>query len=163
MSSETTLAGSSGIAADFSCPSKSGKSRPCRWGDYAGASTDPGGCGANVWGTNEINGTPDSNADAEWKTQNFRLQIDECPAAAFNVTTSSPMHGSPVHFDASASSDADGSITSYTWHFGDGATQTTTSATTSHTYSAAGTYTVMLTVHDSAGLHATVSHSVAVQ
>jgi len=79
------------------------------------------------------------------------------------VTTSSPVHGSPVHFDASASSDADGSITSYTWHFGDGATQTTTSATTSHTYSAARTYTVMLTVHDSAGLHATVSHSVAVQ
>ena len=162
MSSETTLAASSGIARDFSCPSQAGTGSSCRWGDYAGASTDPSGCGAYVWGTNESNGAPDSAADARWKTQNFRLQVDECPTAAFSVTTPSPVHGSRVQFEGSASGDTDGSIVSYTWLFGDGATLTTASATPSHTYSAAGTYTVTLTVHDSAGLHATVSHSISV-
>ena len=49
-------------------------------------------------------------------------------------------------FDAGASADSDGTITSYAWDFGDGETDTTTGATPSHTYAAAGTYVVTLTV-----------------
>src|SRR5206468_3079460 len=49
----------------------------------------------------------------------------------------------------STSSDPDGSIASYSWNFGDGATST--AANPSHTYAAGGSYTVTLTVTDNQG------------
>ena len=52
-------------------------------------------------------------------------------------------------FDGSTSTDADGTVTSYAWTFGDGGTAT--GQTTSHTYGAAGTYSVGLTVTDDKG------------
>ncbi len=71
--SETVLANSTGVDEDFSCPSVSG-SAACRWGDYSGASTDPANSKA-VFGTNMYNGTPDGLANAQWKTNNFRLLL----------------------------------------------------------------------------------------
>ncbi|MEZ4702814.1 MAG: PKD domain-containing protein [Rhodothermales bacterium] len=62
--------------------------------------------------------------------------------------------------DGSASSDSDGTIVSYAWTFGDGATGS--GATASHTYAAAGTYTVALTVTDDEGATGTASQSVTV-
>ena len=56
-------------------------------------------------------------------------------------------------FDASGSTD-DGSISSYSWNFGDpnsGASNTGTGATVNHTFSAANTYTVTVTVTDNQG------------
>src|SRR6185369_14674203 len=47
--------------------------------------------------------------------------------------------------------DLDGSIAAYWWTFGDGGSVTTTSASISHTYTAAGTYVVVLWVRDNAG------------
>ena len=41
-------------------------------------------------------------------------------------------------FDASASADSDGSVSSYEWDFGDGETDTTAGPTTNHTFGAAG-------------------------
>ena len=58
--------------------------------------------------------------------------------------------GTPVAFDGSASSDADGTIVSYDWDFGDG--NVGTGATPTHTYATPGTYTVTLTVTDDDGL-----------
>ena len=49
-------------------------------------------------------------------------------------------------FDGTSSTDGDGTITSYTWDFGDG--ETGTGPTPGHTYAAAGTYTVTLVVTD---------------
>jgi PKD repeat protein len=51
--------------------------------------------------------------------------------------------------DGSSSADSDGTIASYAWAFGDGATAT--GVTASHPYAAAGTYTVSLTVTDDKG------------
>ena len=59
--------------------------------------------------------------------------------------------GSAIAFNGSASSDPDGNLPlSYSWNFGDGSSGG--GATPSHTYSAAGTYTVTLQVIDAEGL-----------
>jgi hypothetical protein len=54
--------------------------------------------------------------------------------------------GKDISFDASGSSDSDGTIVSYDWHFGDG--DTGSGVTVTHVYSSEGSYTVMLTVTD---------------
>lgn len=55
-----------------------------------------------------------------------------------------------VIFDGAASADADGDPLNYHWDFGDG--QTAVGAWVSHTYDAAGSYPVVLTVDDGTGL-----------
>jgi pseudomonalisin len=77
------------------------------------------------------------------------------PVANFTDTTS----GLTVSF-TNTSTDTGGTITSYAWNFGDGSTST--SASPSHTYSAAGTYTVSLEVTDSTGATNTKTGSVTV-
>src|SRR5213076_2235116 len=60
------------------------------------------------------------------------------------------------------SSDPDGSVTSWQWTFGDGTTGST-AQNPSHTYSAAGAYTVTLTVKDNQNASSSpVSHTVQV-
>ena len=54
--------------------------------------------------------------------------------------------GDSIAFDGSASSDPDGTITTYAWEFGDG--DTDTGAMVSHAYTALGLYTVTLCVTD---------------
>lgn len=54
-----------------------------------------------------------------------------------------------IYFDGSSSSDMDGSISSYSWDFGDGNTASTESTT--HSYIYQGNYTVTLTVTDDDG------------
>ena len=58
--------------------------------------------------------------------------------------------GTPVTFDASASIDPDGTISSYVWDFGDGTSLG--GETIQHTYTNAGKYHVILTVTDNEGL-----------
>ena len=60
----------------------------------------------------------------------------------------------------STSSDPDGSISAYSWTFGDGGTSAAQNP--SHTYATAGTFTVTLTVTDNQGATNAVSHSVTV-
>ena len=67
------------------------------------------------------------------------------PVASFTRSCT----GLTCNFNGSASSDSDGTVTSYGWTFGDG--QTGTGPTTPHTYAGAGTYTVVLTVRDNLG------------
>jgi PKD repeat protein len=62
--------------------------------------------------------------------------------------------------DSSTDPQGNGTITSRAWNFGDSATSTATSP--SHTYAAAGTYTVTETVTDSGGLTGTKSATVTV-
>jgi subtilisin family serine protease len=65
-----------------------------------------------------------------------------------------------VSFNASGSSDSDGSIVSYAWTFGDDTAGT--GVTPTKTYAAAGSYNVTLTVTDNAGATGTKSQSVTV-
>src|SRR4029077_10739494 len=61
----------------------------------------------------------------------------------------------------STSSDPDGTVASYAWTFGDGATSTAQNP--SHSYGAGGTYTVTLRVTDNQGAQSTTaSQSVTV-
>ena len=76
-------------------------------------------------------------------------------AAAFTFSPSTPSAGQAVTFTDFST----GSPTSWSWTFGDGATSTDESPT--HAYSAAGTYTVTLTVASQAG-QSSVSHPVVV-
>ncbi|MEP6510927.1 MAG: pre-peptidase C-terminal domain-containing protein, partial [Dokdonella sp.] len=77
------------------------------------------------------------------------------PVANFSFTTSSL-----VATFTDSSTDSDGSIASRAWTFGDGGTSTATNP--SHTYAAAGTYSVALKVTDNGGLTNTKTSSVTV-
>ena len=78
------------------------------------------------------------------------------PVASFAPS----LHRTGCSFDGTGSSDADGTIGSYDWNFGDGTTGA--GAAPTHTYSAAGTYTVALTVTDNSGGTNTKTTGVAV-
>jgi PKD repeat protein len=70
------------------------------------------------------------------------------PIGSFTATP----NGLTVTFNASASSDPDGTILGYQWNFGDGTTVlNTTSATVTHVYANSGTFMVNLIVLDSRG------------
>lgn len=81
--------------------------------------------------------------------------IDHPPVAAFSASCS----GLDCSFDAAASSD-DQAIASYAWSFGDGSAGQ--GALVSQQYAAAGSYSVVLTVTDSAGQADTASQTVVV-
>lgn len=150
-----TLATSSATDSDFSCPT-------CRWGDYAAASVDPTNPDV-VWGSNQVNGPAAAGNAAQWATENFALSpTDVPPTAAFTAAPNAAAAGTAVSFDASASSDPDGTIATYSWNFGDRTTTGTAAATTSHTYAAPGTYSVTLTVTDNGGKTGSISHPVTV-
>jgi PKD repeat protein len=84
------------------------------------------------------------------------------PSASFVMSPASPVLNQNVNFNASASTATAGRvIRSYSWDFGDG-TPKTSGVTTSHAYSTAGTYTVVLVVTDDAGHIGTATQSVTV-
>ena len=100
--------------------------------------TDDDGASAQVEKSVEVASTPSENQAPQ---PDFSASFEELAAT----------------FDASASSDPDGSIVFYTWDFGDGATGEGESV--SHTYSEADTYNVTLTVTDDGGKSAQVEKS----
>jgi PKD repeat protein len=84
------------------------------------------------------------------------------PVASFASPRSVQM-AAPATFDASASSDEDGSIFGYTFDFGDGSQLLTqNSPFASHTYSSRGTYLVTLTVTDDKGAVGSAAKEISV-
>jgi PKD repeat protein len=90
--------------------------------------------------------------DREGDVDSTRVMIkveNAVPVAAFSLDNDTPLEGEPVHVDASASHDPNGTIEDYDWDFGDG-----TSAvgdTAAHAYSKEGYVVITLTVTDDAG------------
>ncbi len=82
------------------------------------------------------------------------------PAASFVESAALVSPGADVTFNASGSSDSDGTIVAYTWDFGDGTTDTGVTAV--HAYADSGLYTVTLTVLDDDHLTNSISHVVRV-
>ncbi|MES2297498.1 MAG: glycoside hydrolase family 44 protein [Pseudomonadota bacterium] len=85
---------------------------------------------------------------------------NQAPVAAATATPGSGLAPLPVAFDATGSSDADGTIASYAWKFGDGASAS--GVTASHTYAAAGSYAATLTVTDNGGASASTTVNITV-
>lgn len=82
------------------------------------------------------------------------------PSAGFSYSPDPAKAPATISFDAAQSDDPDGTITAYSWSFGDGTNGT--GITPSHLYSAQGNYDVSLTVTDSDAQTATTTQTVIV-
>ncbi|MFI0351479.1 PKD domain-containing protein [Actinomadura sp. 9N407] len=104
-------------------------------------------------------GTPAVVDESDWRgraTFLFSGTANQAPVADFTRTCAELS----CSFNASASDDPDGTITTYDWDFGDG--ENATGATPDHVYDQAGTYTVKLTVTDDRGSSDSAQQSVTV-
>ena len=86
------------------------------------------------------------------------LAATTAPNAAPVATFTSTAAGLTASFDAGGSTDSDGTVASYAWDFGDGATAT--GATPRHAYTDVGDHTVRLTVTDDDGATDSVTKTV---
>ncbi|GAG16476.1 unnamed protein product, partial [marine sediment metagenome] len=90
----------------------------------------------------------DGATDTEVRT----IQVgptNQPPVASFTFDPTNPVVGGWVKFDATSSYDTDGNIATYAWNFGDG--KSGSGSTDWNQYTAAGVYTVTLTVTDNDG------------
>ena len=89
---------------------------------------------------------------------------DNLPKADFTISPTDPLVSDNVVFNAKTSSAATGRrLVSFEWDFGDARAKPNATATTTHIYNAAGTYTVVLTVTDDLGQHASTSKTLALK
>ncbi len=78
--------------------------------------------------------------------------LAQAPLALFTATPTTGEAPLTVSFDASGSSDPDGTISQYEWDFDNDGTVDATGATATHAYTNPGLYAAVLTVTDSTGL-----------
>jgi PKD repeat protein len=102
----------------------------------------------------------DDNGASDAATQEFTVKEPPAPNQPPTASFSSDCHDLTCSFNSDGSSDADGTIVSRSWDFGDGTTSS--EANPSHTYADGGTFTVVLTVTDDKGASASQSQGVTV-
>jgi hypothetical protein len=114
-------------------------------------------------GNGSVSYSVDANASSSSRSGTFSVagisftvnQSANQPPVANAGANLSVVVGSSTNFSGTASYDPDGSIVSYQWAFGDGATASGVSV--SHAYSSTGVYTVTLTVTDNLGATSTAN------
>ncbi len=107
----------------------------------------------------------DNNGATATTTRALTVQ-NRAPTASFTASPNPVPTGTPVAFDASGSTDPDGTIAKYEWDLdGNGTyeTNTGTTATTSKTYATAANLTIRLRVTDNEGATATTTRALTVQ
>ena len=128
--------------------------------DFGDGSTGTGATATRVYaaaGTYQVKLTVTDNGGAtDSVTKAVVVKSNQAPTASFTSTVTELT----ASVDGSGSTDADGTVASYAWDFGDG--RTGTGATATRTYAASGTYQVKLTVTDNEGATGTVTRSVTV-
>ncbi len=82
------------------------------------------------------------------------------PVATFTTNTTNGFIPLSVFFDSTGSQDLDGTITSYSWNFGDNTTATT--PIVEHRYTKAGIFTATLTITDNKGSSVSTSKQITV-
>jgi PKD repeat protein len=104
------------------------------------------------------------NATADWRAKGLFLSTarssqapNESPTAAYTQSCL----GLTCTFDASSSTDPDGTVVTYAWDFGDGSASDT-GMTPGHTFPTGGSYPVTLTVTDDDGAAVQVQTNVSV-
>jgi len=90
------------------------------------------------------------------------VSVNQPPVAQFTYTPAAPRPGDWIRFDASASSDPDGSIASYHWDFQNDGIFDATGQIVFHQYGAPGTYTARLVVTDNQGATGQTTQTVVV-
>jgi PKD repeat protein len=113
-------------------------------------------------GTYAVTLTVTSGGQTDTSTQT--VTVDDPPTAAFTLSETAVAPGTPVALNAATSAaGAGGSLTDYSWSFGDGTfADAGASAGATHTFNAPGTYTVTLTTTDDLDVTATVSQQITV-
>jgi PKD repeat protein len=103
----------------------------------------------------------DAAGSTTQRVQNLAVGAGAAPTAAFTFSPTSPALFESVSFNAEASrAGVPGRTFTSQWNFGDGTTGS--GLTTSHAYTALGTYVVTLTLTDNAGVQSTTSQSITI-
>jgi len=85
------------------------------------------------------------------------------PIPQFTFAPTNPVILQKVNFDASSSTASTGrTLVSYSWNWGDGEIETGSESFEEHDFATAGTFIVVLTVTDSAGVSASISTPITV-
>jgi len=111
----------------------------------------------------ELTVTDDEGAtDSATKTITITdpITTNQSPTASFTANPTSGTAPLAVSFNASNSSDSDGTIISYVWDFKDGSTGS--GQTINHTFSSTGSYSVKLTVTDDKGATGSTTKTITV-
>ncbi|PZR27130.1 MAG: hypothetical protein DI535_12005 [Citrobacter freundii] len=94
--------------------------------------------------TGDLNGCRDTTIKAAYIRVNG-------PVANFAARTNGGCAGNTFYFDDQSATDGTNAITNWQWDFGDGTIRNFTAPPFTHSYSAAGTFTVKLVVTDASG------------